>query len=118
MTKMTNVKALEYVLETFDEEMLPTEVREKLSNMKKSYERKSSTKKPTEKQKKNEELKNVILDILVGEDKPMTITEIQKANENLAEFSNQKISSLVRQLVNEELAERIEEKKKAYFKAK
>jgi len=63
-------------------------------------------------------LKNVILDILVGEDKPMTITEIQKANENLAEFSNQKISSLVRQLVNEELAERIEEKKKAYFKAK
>jgi hypothetical protein len=45
----------------------------------------------------------------------MTVTQVQKANEKLSEFSNQKISSLIRQLVVAGKVERIEEKKIAYF---
>ena len=114
MTKITNVMALNYVIENLEEE-LPEDVFEKLNAMKASYEKKSANKKPTEKQKENEGLKDTILEVLTYEDKPMTVTQVQKANEKLSEFSNQKISSLIRQLVKAGKIERIEEKKIAYF---
>ena len=113
-TKITNVMALNYVIENLEEE-LPEDVFEKLNAMKASYEKKSTNKKPTEKQKENEGLKNTILEVLTYEDKPLTVTQVQKANEKLSEFSNQKISSLIRQLVKAGKVERIEEKKIAYF---
>ena len=74
-------------------------------------------KKMTATQKANEELKVVILEVLKANKNPMTITEIQKADVELGEMSNQRVSALVRQLKDEGLVERIEDKKKAYFKA-
>ena len=47
----------------------------------------------------------------------MTISEMQKVNAELGEMSNQRISALVRQLINDGKVERIEDKRKAYFKA-
>ena len=114
-TKMTNVMALNYVMETFAE-VLPEDVFEKLGNMKASYEKKSTNKKQTEKQKENEVIKADILDVLTYESEPMTVTQIQKASDKFEGYSNQKMSSLIRQLVKAGTVERIEEKKVAYFK--
>ena len=75
----------------------------------------SSDKKPTATQVANEGIKEVILDTLSA-DKGLTITEMQKANAELADLSNQKISALIRQLIADNLVVKEEIKRKAYFK--
>lgn len=77
----------------------------------------SAEKKPTAVQVANEGIKEVILETLADSGKMMTISEMQKANEELAELSNQRISALVRQMLADGKVERIEDKRKAYFKA-
>ena len=77
----------------------------------------ASEKKPTAQQVANEGLKEVILNVLIENGGLMTITDIQKASVELAELSNQRISALVRQMVGITV-ERVEDKRKAYFKAK
>lgn len=76
----------------------------------------SSEKKPTAVQVANEGIKGVILETLADAGKMLTISEMQKANEELGELSNQRISALVRQLLNDGKVERVEDKRKAYFK--
>ena len=76
----------------------------------------ASEKKPTAQQVANEGLKDVILDVLKENGGLMTITDIQKSAEELADLSNQRISALVRQMVDVTV-ERVEDKRKAYFKA-
>ena len=60
--------------------------------------KKASNKKATKTQKANVGIKSTILAILEGA-KPMTVTEMQGASAELGELSNQKVSALVRQLV-------------------
>ena len=76
-------------------------------------------KKMTATQKENEGIKEAIMETLKASENPMTITEIMKTCEvcKEKEMSNQRVSSLVRQLKDELKVERIEIKKKAYFKA-
>ena len=62
----------------------------------------------------NEGYKEAILDILSTADKPLTITDIMKADNTLPQ-SNQKISALVRQLKEAEVVVRTEVKGRAYF---
>jgi hypothetical protein len=76
----------------------------------------SAEKKPTAVQVANEGIKEVILETLADNGKMMTISEMQKANEELSELSNQRISALVRQMLADGKLERIEDKRKAYFK--
>lgn len=64
-------------------------------------------------QKANEGVKEAILEVLTDGQK--TVTEIVKALEG--DYTNQKVSALVRQLIADGKVERIEEKRKAYFKA-
>ena len=75
----------------------------------------SSEKKPTAVQVANEGIKSVILETLANNGSKMTISEMQKANAELAELSNQRLSALVRQLKDDEKVVRTEEKRKAYF---
>ena len=111
MEKITNVKALAYVLENCT---LTEEVKAKLEKMKAQFEKKNSAeKKPTATQVANEGIKNVILETL--DEKSMTITEMQKANSELAELSNQKISALLKQMTENGSVKREEIKRKAYF---
>ena len=77
----------------------------------------SSEKKPTAVQVANEGIKSVIVETLAKNGRKMTISEMQKTNAELGEMSNQRISALVRQLINDGKVERIEDKRKAYFKA-
>lgn len=80
--------------------------------------RKNSTeRKPTAEQIANENLKDVIYNVLKASATMMTITEMQKANEELADFSNQKLSALIRQMKDDGKVEKIEDKRKSYFKA-
>lgn len=74
----------------------------------------ASDKKPTATQIANNGIKETILDTL-ADNKVMTITEMQKANPDLADLSNQKISALVRQLIAEGTVKKEEIKRKAYF---
>ena len=76
----------------------------------------SAEKKPTAVQIANENIKEVILDTLKENGGMMTISEMQKASAELGELSNQRISALIRQLINDEKVIRVEEKRKAYFK--
>lgn len=111
MEKITNVKALAYVLENCT---LTDEVKAKIEKMKVQFEKKNSAeKKPTATQVANEGIKNVILETLGA--KSMTITEMQKVNAELGELSNQKISALLKQMTESGSVKREEIKRKAYF---
>ena len=74
----------------------------------------SSEKKPTAQQTANEGIKAEILaGMEVG--KRYTITELIKEIPACADLTNQRVSSLVRQMMNANLVERVEDKRKAYF---
>lgn len=72
----------------------------------------SAEKKPTAQRAENEAIKETILENLTSR---MTISEMQKSIPDLAEYSNQKITALMRQLVLEGLVEKVEDKRKSYF---
>ena len=88
-----------------------------LTHERELLEKKSSNSGQTKTQKENETIKEKIVETLKELDKYSTITDIQTANAELGEYSNQKISALLKQLVESEVITRIVDKKKAYFKA-
>lgn len=75
----------------------------------------SSEKKPTATQKANEGIKTAILDNLDVNAK-YTITDIMKSVPECTDLTNQKVSAIVKQMVDEGTMVRVEEKRKAYFK--
>lgn len=78
-------------------------------------EKKSSKSTRTKTQIENETIKDKIVEALLELDKSVTITELQKANEEMATYNNQKLSALLKQLVEENRVVRISDKKKTYF---
>ena len=78
----------------------------------------STSGKLTPTQEVNEKIKECIMECLMAEPNRMfTITEMLKEFECCADLSNQRLSALIRQLKEDGKVERIEEKRKAYFKA-
>lgn len=65
-------------------------------------------------QKENETLKDKMLEEM-DNDRAYTVTMLNKEIECLKDYSNQKISALCKQLVEENKVVRTEDKKKAYF---
>ena len=81
-------------------------------------ENKRSSTKPTKTQTENLAVKETIVSVLKEIGKPVTITEMQKFSADLAEFSCQKLSALLKQLVeNDKTVTKVTEKKKTYFSA-
>ena len=74
--------------------------------------------KPTKTQLENEGIKDTIVSALVEIGKPATIADLQKSCGELAEFTNQKISALLTQLVKADKVSRTEIKGKAHFSIK
>lgn len=68
----------------------------------------------TANQKANDEIKTQIIDALTKIGKT-TISDLQKADETMAQYSNQKLSALLKQMVDGGEIVRTMEKKKAYF---
>lgn len=112
--KMTYVEALAVVLNDGE---VTDEVKEKLTALKKSLEKKSANKKPSKNQVENEKYIGEILAVLEGIEKG-TASEIAKASDVLKDFSNQKVTSLLKILCDREMVERVVEGRKAIFKLK
>ena len=77
----------------------------------------SAEKKLTAQQVANEGLKSTIIEVLTDNGGLMTVTDVQKSCEELSALSNQRVSALLRQLKDDGKVERVEDKRKAYFKA-
>ena len=82
--------------------------------------KKASSKSMTSNQKENEQIKARIIQALVELGRPVTITELQANNGEMAQYSNQKLSALIKQMVRSEdnpngEITRAMDKKKAYF---
>ena len=100
MQKMTNLIAMNYVIDTFGTE-IPGDVFEKLTNMRDSLVKKSATRSKASKANAelNAQIGEIIVSVLASAEAPMTVTEINKADEGLSEYSNQKLSAVLRSLV-------------------
>lgn len=110
MTKMTYVSVITDVLNGVE---LTEEHIEKLKALKTSLEKRASgERKPTATQKANEVIKHTIVEYL-ADGSARSATEIGKA---CGGISNQKASSLLRQLVEAGAVTKFSEKRKTYFK--
>lgn len=78
-------------------------------------EKKSSKSGQTKTQKENEGILKTIVECLATDRTPMTITELQGAYTELADFSNQKLSALMKKLVDNGTVTKTIDKKKSYF---
>ena len=121
MEKLTNVKALEMVLE-MEEVQANVELVEKLTKMKEQFEKKNKSsvgvdgkKVLTAEQKKNEILKETILEVLTRYEEPKQIKELIAENEELANYTGQKISALMTQLLRDEKVVKVIDKKASKF---
>ena len=74
----------------------------------------SADKKPTAQQVANDGIKQAILDGMTP-NRLYTVTEIQKEIPECAELSNQRVSALLRQMKDDGIVTRTEDKRKAYF---
>lgn len=77
--------------------------------------KKASSRRATKVQEANLGIMETILEVLGTADKEVTITELQALDSRLGEYSNQKISSLVRKLVDEKKVVKTIDKKKSLF---
>ena len=112
MEKMTNVKALAYVLANAE---LPPEVAEKLTKMKEQFEKKNSAeKKPTAQQVANMVIQTAILEGMES-GRLYTITELIKEIPSCNDLTNQRVSAIIRSMLGISV-ERVEEKRKAYVR--
>lgn len=130
MMKFTKKVALEVAINAIENSTLPNwsftegeetlsiskaEAIEKLQKMIEQLDAKAAApKKPTKVQEANEGVKDIIKAVLEGQS-PMTVSEIMTHSAELGALSNQKVASLVRQMVEAGVLVRTEEKRKAFF---
>lgn len=127
-TKMTQVSALEIAVEVIEDIINGVEVdlvqaelaeaSEKLCGMAEKLAEKRSTPSKADKEKSAEHkaiASEIVLTLSNTESGEMTITEMQKASEELAKFSNQKISAIVRKMIESGIIVKTVNKKKSYF---
>lgn len=113
---MTNRKALAFVLENVT--TLPADVREKLENMAVSLDNKASNpnKKPTATQLENAGFRENIMEFLrANPNLLVTCTDLGKKVKELDGLNNQRISALMRALVESGEVVKIVEKGKSLF---
>lgn len=129
-TKMTQVSALEIAVEVIEDILNGVEVtltndelinaNEKLRGMAEKLSEKRSTPSKADREKSAEHsaIADEIILVLSTEEtvvNGMTITEMQKASEMLAGYSNQKISAIVRKMIDGGVVVKTVDKKKSYF---
>ena len=129
-TKMTQVSALELAVEVItnvmngvDTDIASSELSEaitKLSGMAEKLTEKRSTPSKADKEKSAEHkaIADEIILVLSTEEtvtNGMTVSEMQKASEMLAGYSNQKISAILRKMIESKTVVKTVDKKKSYF---
>ena len=129
-TKMTQVSALKLAIEVItnvmngvDTDLASSELSEavtKLSGMAEKLAEKRSTPSKADKEKSAEHkaiADEIVLVLSTGETvaNGMTISEMQKASDKLAEYTNQKISAILRKMVESGTIVKTVDEKKSYF---
>ena len=66
-------------------------------------------------QKENEVLVEKLYVVLAEIGRPVTVSELQKENEDFGAMSNQKVSALMKKLKDAGRVNKVDDKKKAYF---
>ena len=66
-------------------------------------------------QKENEVLVEKLYAVLAEIGRPVTVSELQKENEDFGAMSNQKVSALMKKLKDAGRVNKVDDKKKAYF---
>lgn len=69
----------------------------------------------TANQKANDELVEKLYKVLAEIGRPVTVSELQKENEEFGAMSNQKVSALMKKLVDADRVIKTPDKKKSYF---
>ena len=115
MTKYTYINALNEVIAN---QTISEQAREKLIALRDQQVKRnaSDSGKPSKKQAENLDLAKELLNVMKRVGKPSTVSEYMKEDEKFSAMSNQKVATLVRQMVDEGKVERLEIKRKAYFK--
>ena len=121
MEKLTNVKALEYVINADFFAEIPEDIQEKLTAIRDSYVKKASgNRKPTARQTANVQLRADIKDAVLAADAAVTASEVVavvKANDYGEEITLPRVSAQLTALVKDKEIDRFVDKKKAFFKA-
>lgn len=116
MTALMNDANAEFRIAGTDVTFSKQEAMDKLAKMLEQLDKKSNAeKKPTQKQMDAEQEAATLLAELRDAGKAMTVSDMIAELPSCAGKSNQKVSALIRKLGAQ--VERIEEKRKAYFKA-
>lgn len=76
---------------------------------------KKASEKPTKTQQENVEFMAVILETLASCEEAVTVTELQTKNDTLSELSNQRVSALMKKLVDDNKVVKIISKRRSYF---
>ena len=117
-TRMTTVKALDYVLnlsETISD--FPADVREKLEHMKEQAAKRSSAeRKPSKSQLANDAIRVDIMKFLRESNEPRRVSEIAAAIPELNGASSQRISGLMRTLFLNGQVDKFVDKRITYYK--
>ena len=109
--KMTYVEALNIAIEKVD-----GETKERLEALKGTLEKRGSNRKPTKTQKANEGVKGTILEALAEIGKPASVTEILATGKFEEGTTNQKLTALLRQMVEKDgTVDKTVDKKRSYF---
>ena len=111
MTKMTKREMFAQILSHLTDEAEIAFVEHEIELLKNKKSRSSETKT----QKENVSIKDAIVNALIEIGTPVTISELQEKNENMAQYSNQKLSALLKQLGEDGKVTKIIDKKKSYF---
>jgi DNA-binding HxlR family transcriptional regulator len=115
ITIATKFDALADYIQNGENSIFPTpeDAIEFINDRKEKAVKKAGSRKPTATQKANEGIKAVILDNLTAEG--ITVTEMMQNIPDLAGYSNQKLSAILRQMVLDGSVVKTVDKKKSYF---
>lgn len=111
VTKKENLTEIRGIVEGLGREDLVAFVDNELTLLAKRASRNTLTKT----QKENLELVETVFDALSNCDKAVTVSELIAADERISAYSNQKVSALLKKLVDTERVVKVVEKGKAYF---
>lgn len=120
MTKLTKKDYFKMVAEVVENSNVEnkTELQNFISHEIELLERKSANRGATEtaKTKENNAIVEIIYNALIKLNRPVTITELQTEVTELTDYTNQKLSALMKKLVASNKVEKVIDKKKSYFK--
>ena len=111
MTNMTYAQALEIAIVAVEDEV----AKERLEALKAQLAKRGSSKSPTKTQKENEVIMEKILESLEGIGEAVSVTELIAYGIEGYELTNQKVSALLRKLVERGKVTKVIEGKKAKF---